>query len=272
MRNLDFDNPEVIKHMQKRYRRGKIMGGLLLVGAGILFMARELGADLPHWLFTWKSLLIALGLVAGAKRLFYPGGWLIPVLVGVGFLVSDLYPELMIRPFLWPVVLIIAGIVMMFRPFRPFRHHRHYRRHCRQWQNHDLEKKNSSGYDSVGNASYETSGNEDYLESTTVFGGVKKVIFSKSFKGGEVTNVFGGTEINLMQADFEGTVKLEVTQVFGGTRLFIPAHWEIRSASMTAVLGSIEDKRSSVPVVGQGNKVLVLEGTSVVGGIEIRSI
>lgn len=261
MRDLNFDDPEVVKQMQKRYTRGKIMGGLFLVGAGVLFMARELGAELPDWLFTWKTLLIALGLVAGAKRLFYPGGWLFPVFIGAGFLVSDL-SDISIKAYILPAVLIVAGLMVMFRPFS------HRGRHCRRWQHHRWEKKNFSEFENAGDVS-----NEDFLDSTTVFGGVKKMVYSKSFKGGDVTNVFGGTEINLMQADFEGSAKLEVTQVFGGTRIIVPSHWEIRS-DVTAVLGSVEDKRSSSPNVnvGHAKKILVLEGTSFMGGIEIRSI
>src|SRR5688572_23432726 len=188
MYNEELENSEAVRQMQKRYNRGKILGGLFLVGAGVLFLARELGADLPTWLFTWKTLLIALGLVAGAKRAFSPGGWMIIVLVGLGFLVTDLYPEIMIKPFLWPVVLILVGLFIMFRPYR-------YRgRHCRRWQENRFEKKSTSGSEAIDT--------DDFIESTTVFGGVKKMVFSKNFRGGEITNVFGGSEVNLSQADF----------------------------------------------------------------------
>ena len=37
--------------------------------------------------------------------------------------------------------------------------------------------------------------------------------------------MFGGAEINFMQADIQGRVELEVNQVFGGTKLIVPAHW-----------------------------------------------
>lgn len=256
MENRDFENEEMLRQMKKRYTRGKVLGGLLLVTAGFLFLARELGAAVPHWIFTWKTLLIAIGLVAGAKRAFSPGGWMVAVLVGAGFLVNDFYPELEIRAYLWPIILIGAGLVVMLRPFRPRDHH------WRRWHARCAEKKNFMAY--------ETS-NDDFLESTTVFGSVQKNVFSKNFRGGDVTNVMGGTEINLSQADFHGVANLEVTQVIGGTRLIVPPHWQIRS-TMTAVLGEVNDKRPHVPPTAGQEKILQLSGTSVLGGIEIRSI
>jgi hypothetical protein len=115
----------------------------------------------------------------------------------------------------------------------------------------------------------DTFSNEDYLDSTSVFGGIKKTIISKDFKGGEVTCVFGGAEINLMQADINGKVTLEATQVFGGTKLIVPSHWQVQP-EMTAVLGGIEDRR---PVIKETdpNKVLIIKGTSIFGGMEIIS-
>lgn len=111
---------------------------------------------------------------------------------------------------------------------------------------------------------------DDHIESVTVFGGVKKNVISKNFKGGEVVVVFGGGEFNLMQADFEGTVILELVQVMGGTSLIIPSDWEVKS-SLVTFLGSIEDKRPVQPPTNNAAKILVIQGTAVMGGIEIKS-
>ena len=109
----------------------------------------------------------------------------------------------------------------------------------------------------------------DTLDITSVFGGVKKNIVSKNFRGGEVTCVLGGAEINLMQCDINGKVILEANQILGGTKLIIPSNWQIQS-EMVAVLGGIEDHRPS-GVIPDPNKVLLLRGTSVLGGLEIIS-
>ena len=92
---------------------------------------------------------------------------------------------------------------------------------------------------------------------------------SKNFKGGDVTTVLGGSEIDLSQADFNGTVRLEVTQVLGGTKVIVPPHWEVRS-EITAVFAGFEDKRQQ-PAITNPNKILIINGTSILGGIELKN-
>ncbi len=110
---------------------------------------------------------------------------------------------------------------------------------------------------------------EDYIDATTVLGGIHKNIISKNFKGGDITIFMGGAEINLSQADIQGSASLDITQIMGGTKLIVPSNWEVRS-QLTSVFGNIEDKRQNI-----GNtdpqKVLIIDGTSVFGGIEIRN-
>ena len=49
------------------------------------------------------------------------------------------------------------------------------------------------------------------LDATSIFGGVKKNIITKDFKGGDVTSIFGGSEIILSQADID---KVELDSIF----------------------------------------------------------
>ena len=111
---------------------------------------------------------------------------------------------------------------------------------------------------------------DDYVDITAVFGGVKKQFISKDFKGGEVNCVFGGTELNLSQADFTGRVVLELNHVIGGSKLTIPANWHVQS-ELTAIMGGIEDTRNLHNVTPDYNKTLVLKGTCFMGGISIMS-
>lgn len=110
---------------------------------------------------------------------------------------------------------------------------------------------------------------EDKVESVSIFGGIKKNIVSKNFQGGEIVNFFGGAELNLMQSDINGRVELEVVQVFGGTKIIVPSNWTVHS-EMVAIFGGIEDKRPA-QLNAAPDKVLVIQGTSIFGGIDIRS-
>jgi predicted membrane protein len=115
-----------------------------------------------------------------------------------------------------------------------------------------------------------TDSKEDYINSTSIFGGTKKNILSKNFKGGNITNVFGGTEIHLGQADIQGTAVIETTTIFGGTKLIIPSNWTVKSQA-AVIFGGVEDKRAVVPTPDASEKILVLKGTVMFGGIDIRS-
>lgn len=269
MENLETGNmqeggrEEMWRRWEKKQRRGKIMGGILILGIGALFLARELGAELPLWLYTWKMLLIGLGVVFAVKHKFMHPAWLILVSVGGLFLMNDFYPQMNLKPFILPIVLIAVGLFIIFKPRRRFpdKFRRHWQKahyhHRQNWENWRQEEKS-------------TSTNDDKIESTALFAGVKKNILSKNFKGGEVTNIFGGTQLNLLQADLSSDARLEITQAMGGTQLLVPANWEIRSELVT-VMGSVEDKRPAPPVSGESGKLLILTGTTFMGGIEIKS-
>lgn len=255
-------NEDFWKEAEKRHKRGKILGGLIIVIIGCLFLGREFGIEFPAWLFTWKMLLIAIGVTIGVKSSFKDPKWFILIMIGGAFLIGDLYPELAIKHLLWPCLVILFGLMVIFKPRRgTWMKHKHFsnRRHRRY------------NYDDCYQSTYTQSVSDDKIESTTILGGVKKNILSKNFKGGEITTVLGGAEINLSQADFEGTIVLEINNVLGGTKLIIPPNWEIQS-ELTSVMGSIEDKRplqQNVP--NEKNKILILKGTVCMGGIDIHS-
>lgn len=273
-----FDNNKVWRNLEKTHRRGKIMGGLLLVAIGTIFLLREVGVEIPDWLFTWKMLLIGIGIVTAVKHKFMHPGWVILVSIGGIFLLGDLYPEMHIKPFIIPVLLIIIGLAVIFKPkntrkramfryFKKMHEQQHFAKHQRH--QHPFERRRQTMHEHYKMCEQTLS--DDYIDSSTFFAGVKKNIISKKFTGGEINNVFGGTELNLMQADIEDKATLEITQVFGGTKLLVPAHWEIKS-EIVAVLGSVDDKRAvQANVSGEPAKTLVLVGTVVFGGIEIKS-
>ncbi len=226
-------------------KSGRRWGGLVLIIIGGVFLAHQAGADIPHWVFSWPMIPLYIGLFIGAKMNFRPDGWLIPVAIGAAFLVNEINPELRIMPYVWPTIIIVVGLFMILRPKK----------------NHGAEYWNN-----VSNSTEEG----DAIETVSVFGGNKKMIITKNFKGGEAVSVFGGTELNLTQADINGVATLELVQVFGGAKLIVPSNWKINS-EVVSVFGSLEDKRQLTNEPADNTKVLKLIGTSVFGGVEIKS-
>lgn len=234
-----------------RFNRGRALGGLIIVIVGTVLLAKQVGVDFPYWFFSWPMLLITIGLYVGFRHSFRNPGWLIPVGIGTLFLLEDIVPELELKQFIWPIIIIGIGLFMIFRP--------RGRNRGEYWKQR-YNQNNDSEYFS-----------NNAFETVTIFGGDKKQIISKDFKGGESVCAFGGVEINLTQADITGKAEIEIVQLFGGTKIIVPPHWRVVSDELVCVFGSLEDKRQVTGTVVDPTKTLVLKGTCIFGGIDLRS-
>ena len=251
----------------------KVLGSAILL-VGLALLAKQMGAGLPSWLFSWPVLLIFIGVINGIKHQFKNNGWIMMVLIGAVFLAERIYPELSVSRYTWPVVLIGLGIFFIFG--KGFKKHDCKRR--KRWQERygNPHTDNFAYAETPKNEEPATEKNEyhvageEYIDSVSVFGGTKKSILSKNFKGGDVTNIMGGAELNFYHADINGVVVLDVVQIFGGTKIIVPPSWEVVT-EMAAVFGGIDDKRSLTQVLTVKSKVLVIKGTSIFGGIDIRN-
>lgn len=255
---MEAENKRADNNLRSTHNSGKILSGVIVVIVGTVLLANRMGAEIPYWIISWPMLLIAIGFYVGAKHSFRNLTWLIPVLIGSVFLVDRIVPELYFRPYLWPIAIIAVGLFIIFNPGRI----------GGGWGN---RSRWNDGYSKSGAASTGKGQGEEYLDSVSIFGGIEKIIVSKDFKGGEITTLFGGSSINLSQADIKDKAVLGVTQIFGGATLIIPANWRLQS-EMVSVFGGIEDKRVFQKEQNDEQaKTLVLKGTSIFGGLEIKS-
>ena len=222
---------------------------ILLIGLAALLKASL--SSFPVWVFSWQMLLIALGFFIGVRHNFRGVAWFVLILIGGIFLLNEIYPEFTFRRYIWPLALIAVGLFIIMRPRS-------------RWM---TEKKSGEGSDPLTETEYNK---EDFVESTSIFGGAKKIIISKNFKGGDLVNIFGGTELDLSQADFTGTAVIELTTIFGGTKLLVPSNWSVKSEVVT-IFGGIEDKRRMQTINDVPEKTLFLRGTVIFGGIDIKS-
>lgn len=246
----------------ERRRGGRVWTGLFLLVMGGLLLARQSGVWFPHWFFTWPVFLLGLGLWIGARHGFRGFVWLIPIAIGGLNLLGNFEDVRWVRPYVWPALLMLLGLFFIARP-----------RRRRSWE------EGGGPFVPGGPADAPaaplpadpdgTPDRSDSIDITAVFGGVKKNILSKNFHGGDITTFMGGAELNLSQADFEQRIRIDCTNIFGGTKLILPPDWEVQS-DIVAIFGGVDDKRppSTNPTPG---KVIVLDGTCLFGGVEIRS-
>jgi predicted membrane protein len=108
----------------------------------------------------------------------------------------------------------------------------------------------------------------DYLNTTAVFGEVKKTIVSRDFKGGKVSSLFGETTLDFTDADISGVAELDISQAFGEITLIVPMNWRIEP-DMSQFLAATRDKRGDVAQSERTDKVLVITGNSAFAALTI---
>jgi predicted membrane protein len=233
-------------------RSNNMLTGVFILIIGIAALLKATLTDFPDWLFSWQMLLIAFGMFIGLRHNFRGPSWLILILIGGIFLINEIYPEISFRRYMWPVAIIVVGLFIILRPRRGWKF--------------NPNKKTEGASDSFFTEDIDYS-KDDFVEYVQ-FCGAKKSSFQK-FQAGPV-NIFGGTELDLSQADFTGTSVIELTTIFGGTKLLVPSNWAVKSEAVT-IFGGIEDKRRMQTITEATDKTLYIRGTVIFGGIEIKS-
>jgi len=219
----------------------------MVIGALLLFDTFDI-TNLPirHYIFSWKTLLIGIGVVILATKERAIAGY---VLIGLGiifWLPSLVNYSISLGQVFWPAILIGIGVLIITR-----RRHGHV-------AHKSFDKKNDSL--------------SDYIDDVSVLGGGTKIIQSQNFKGGDITAIFGGSEFSFKEAALSPDgCTIDVFTMFGGSKLIIPDNWVVKS-DMFSIFGGFNDKRMIKPDEPTEQKtVLYLKGAVIFGGMEIKS-
>lgn len=227
----------------------KFLGMLFLILGGILLLRfmNILPFNIPYYFFSWKTILIALGvLLIFTERSKTTG--IILFSIGAIFLARDIF-RVDFRDMMQvaiPVLLLVVGLVfLMPRRSRPKR-----------------------DYSAVSNQ--DVAGN---LDEVNIFAGGNKFIHSDNFQGGEITCIFGGTELNFRHADLSaGNNVLDVTCIFGGCTLYVPEDWTVRIDTSNIFAGFTDSRyKKNVGLATNPDKVLYIKGVLIFGGGEIKT-
>ena len=181
-------------NQQPNPRNGKALAGIILLAVGAMLLFRQFSFFfIPDWLFSWEMLLIAIGLYIGAKSNFHNSSSIILILIGIVFLIGNHVPHA--GNIEWPLMIIAFGLWLILR-----RHNHNDKDYWKKKYEHKWDWRNQAGFSpnnpgdpsaaqaSTGYAQTDSSGapfGDNYLDAVSIFGGVKKTILSKDFKGGE---------------------------------------------------------------------------------------
>jgi predicted membrane protein len=225
------------KMKEKRGFQGTSWVGLILIILGALWILNNLDIldfRLSEW---WPLILIVIGLIhlVSGGRLFNAGAWILIFLGAVFLLTTNEYLEWDQIWRFWPIALILIGLSILT-------------------QHHGKPVPKSDA---------------DDISGSTIFGSINKKINSKQFKGGNLSALFGGVEIDLKDStlDESGAI-INVSTTFGGTELKIPNDWPLDIRS-TTIFGGVENKTDN-PVSREGKR-LTIKASTIFGGIEIKN-
>ncbi|WP_026952750.1 LiaF transmembrane domain-containing protein [Algoriphagus mannitolivorans] len=273
---------------------GSIAIGFVFLGVGLILLLRKLGLFIPSWILTWPMILIVIGLFSLIKHEFKSFFGAIMLFLGTYFLLRNEFDlDLGIGQYVWPLGFIALGVYLITQKRKENQILDDLRSKWDQKQKN--QKSTSSAFSSSveeakvvdeesgsagafsGTSSQDqgftrTTGTSfaDRLNIDAIFSGVTRKMMSKNFQGGKITAAFGGADLDLTQVDFNGVVTIQVDIIFGGVKMIVPPHWDIRT-EVTNIAAGLEDKRYFREGGVDPNKVVVLKGTILFGGLEIKS-
>lgn len=207
-------------------------GGLLLDRAGVL----DFGSLIATW---WPLILIVIAAIQIIFRTAPLIGSLILLAVGLVFqaITLNLLPS-NIWSYLWPLALVAIGVWLVL---------------ARGW----------SGTSQVRD--------EDQLSSLVAFGGANPRVVSEQFEGGSVTTVFGGSEIDLRDAQIAaGGASLDVTALFGGVEIIVPADWRVQLSGLP-LFGGWDNKTKFAGEKGADGPLLKINCFAAFAGVEVHN-
>jgi predicted membrane protein len=115
---------------------------------------------------------------------------------------------------------------------------------------------------------------QDTLHAVAIFAGSERTVTTQNFRGGKITAVFGGIELDFRDADIEGDeAVVEINCLFGGVEIRVPETWHVYSRNLP-VFGGYSDKTHGTKRPDQtdsNKKTLAITGTVLFGGIEIKN-
>jgi predicted membrane protein len=232
--------------------------GIIFIILGVLFLIDSLaitGLNIGR-IISFPLILFVIGLLILLNSDKKVLGAIITVIGGL-LLIGHLVPGLYIG---WGVILSLAIIGLGI--------HIILRNRNRYFGTAKTAETGEVNFERVKDASL----NKDMLDDIAVFGGGTKIINSDNFSGGNITAIFGGSEIDLTNCRLaEGENVIDMLALFGGVEITVPRDWNV-VITVTPVLGGFSNKIRRDPTIPiDRSRTLIIKGLALFGGGEIKS-
>ena len=222
----------------------RIIWGVVLVVIGALIGLNVLGiVDFDFFFEGWWTLFIIVPSVISliTEKNKTPG--IIGTVVGTVLLLAfqDVIDKTMIWKLLLPVIIIIAGILLIFKDAF----------------NRDLK---------TAKKQYANSPNRTG-EHLALFSGQDLNFAGQIFYGADLSAVFGGINCDLRNAAISDNAVINVCSIFGGIDIILPDNVVVKKSSLS-IFGGISDERPYKP--NNGGPTVYITGNCIFGGVDIK--
>jgi predicted membrane protein len=233
----------------RRRPQSRILIGLIIIVVGVVALLGNFGIlDARAVLHFWPTIFIIFGALKLSQSR-HPAGYA----VGGAFVATGSLMMLNNAGIIsfhmrdwWPAFLILGGVLLLFK---------------------GMFRDGRDAHDNGGMPGAEEAARTGSLNTTAVMSGAKLKSDSQDFRGGELTAVMGGIELDLRQASIQTEAVLHVFAFWGGIAIKVPADWSV-VAHGVPLLGGIDDK--TVPPMNPAKR-LVIDGYVIMGGLEIKN-
>lgn len=225
----------------------RILLGSLLIGLGALFFLKSLDVfdfNFTRIFFSWPFFFLVIGLYLLLNTSRKTLGGILAAL-GFIFILPRIFPSIDYNnSVIFAILLIAIGLYIII----------------------NQRKRTETEDDKFGQI------NRDTIDDIAIFGGGTKIITSENFKGGNVTAIFGGSEIILKGCKLaEGTNVIDILAVFGGSTIVVPSDWNV-VLNVTPIFGGFSNKSIKDPnKIIDTSKTLVIKGLVIFGGGELKT-
>lgn len=241
-----------------------LFAGLMIASVGLVLLLDQQGVVSAEYMFRflWPAIVIFFGVDAAMCRTSPMRRNLGFVVIGFGVLM--LLSQLGLLhvhigfELLWPLAFIWFGVWIILRSFGhagepggPF---------------------NFMGWNMRINQISNGPSNDSQFDHLSIFGGVKRRIVSKNFRGGNLMALMGGFQIDLTKAEIEGDeAVITASCCMGGGEIRIPDTWVLDLQGVPLLGGFVDETHQIAPPSGTTPKRLVIKGIALMGGIVVKN-
>lgn len=213
--------------------------GFSFIAVGVIAFIGSIGLIDAGWLLEkyWPIALLVLSVaiwLANHKR------WLWALVIFVAGVVAllNIHTDLYINMWalFWPAVAVAIGVSIIVRGAKP-------------------------SYENIDEMS------SDRSDQFALLSGSEHRVSTQDYTGGKAAAILGGVEIDLREASIKKKAVLDIFVLMGGVEVKVPAGVRVKS-DIGAVLGGVDVKPD--PKAGKSSPILILTGTVVMGGVEVK--